>query len=97
MASETQSDYRVGISHPMPFSAALWKYVSHQTGMEESYLQKDGSKGKVEAPKRRIDKGPVGRLPDAPVEKKEVLRKEILTMSLNPSIYGNKYNVLGSS
>jgi hypothetical protein len=91
-------DSRVGISHAMPFSSALWRYVSNQTGMEESHLRKDASKPRMDGvPHRRIDRGHVGPLPDPPVERSCVLRKEILTMSLNPTVYGNKYSVLGSS
>ena len=92
-------DSRVGISHAMPFSAALWRYVSHQTGLEEAHLRKDASKPRMEehTPRRRIDRGHIGPLPEPPVENSCLLRKEILMLSLNPSVYGNKYGVLGSS
>jgi len=83
-------DSRVGISHALPFSAALFKYVSLQTGLEEQHVRKD-------APKRHIDRGHVGKMPEPPVENSCVLRREILMLSMNPSIYGNKYGVLGSS
>jgi len=90
------SDSRVGKSHSMPFIGALWNYVIHQTGMEEHHVRTDGHKAKMDAPRRMLDTGK----PDysnPPVENSEKLRKEILMMSLNPSIYGNKYSVLGSS
>ena len=90
-------DSRVGISHALPFSAALWKYVSHQTGLEEHHVRKDASKAHMGAPRRHIDRGHVGKMPEPPVENSCVLRREILTLSMNPSIYGNKYGVLGSS
>ena len=94
--SVTMPDSRVGISHSMPFSGALWKYVSHQTGIEEHHVRTAGSKPKMDAPRRMLDTGK----PDysnPPVENSEKLRKEILMMSLNPSVYGNKYSVLSSS
>ena len=94
--SVSMPDSRVGISHALPFSSALWKYVSHQTGLEEHHVRKDGSKHKSDAPRRMLDTGK----PDyscPPVENAEKLRKEILMLSLNPSVYGNKYSVLGSS
>jgi hypothetical protein len=89
-------DSRVGISHALPFSAALWRYVSYQTGLEETHLRRDASKTKMDAPRRMLDTGK----PDysnPPVENAEKLRKEILMMSLNPSVYGNKFSPLGSS
>jgi len=90
-------DSRVGVSHAMPFNAALWRYVSHQTGMNESYCM-NACKPKMDgAPSRRIDRGPMGKVPEPPVENSCLLRKEILMMSLSPSVYGNKYSVLGSS
>ena len=95
--SVTMPDARVGISHALPFNAALWKYVSHQTGMEEHHVRKDASRPSMAGvPKRMLDTGK----PDysnPPVENAEKLRREILMMSLNPSVYGNKYSVLGSS
>ena len=94
--SVVMPDSRVGISHALPFSGALWRYVSHQTGLEETHVRKDAHKAKSDAPRRMLDTGK----PDyskPPVENSEKLRKEILMMSLNPSIYGNKYSVLGSS
>jgi hypothetical protein len=92
-------DSRVGISHALPFSSALWKYVSNQTGMESSHLRKDASKPRMEehTPRRRVDRGHVGPLHEPPVDRSCTLRKEILMLSLSPSIYGNKYSVLGSS
>ena len=89
-------DSRVGISHALPFSGALWKYVSYQTGLEEHHVRKDASKPKMDAPRRMLDTAK----PDysnPPVENAEKLRKEILMLSLNPSVYKNKYSVLGSS
>jgi len=95
--SVTTPDSRVGVSQAMPFNAALWRYVSHQTSMNESHCGK-ACKPKMEGmPSRRIDRGPVGKVPEPPVENSALLRKEILMMSLSPSIYGNKYSVLGSS
>ena len=94
--SVVMPDSRVGISHAMPFSGALWKYVSHQTGIEEHHVRKDGHKAKSDAPRRMLDTAK----PDysnPPVENAEKLRKEILMLSLNPSVYKNKYSVLGSS
>ena len=90
-------DSRVGISHALPFSSALWRYVSHQTGLEETHLRKDASKPSMAGvPRRMLDTGKRD-YSDPPVEKYEKLRKEILMMSLNPSVYKNKYSVLGSS
>ena len=89
-------DSRVGISHALPFSSALWRYVSHQTGMEEHHVRKDAHKPRVDGPRRMLDTGKRD-YSDPPVENYEKLRKEILMMSLNPSVYGNKYSVLGSS
>jgi len=89
-------DNRVGVMQGMPFNAALWRYVSHQTSMNESRCN-DACKPKMDAPSRRIDRGPVGKVPEPPVENSCLLRKEILMLSLSPSIYGNKYSVLGSS
>ena len=96
--SVTMPDSRVGVSHALPFSAALWRYVSHQTSLEETHLRRDASRPKMDgAPSRRIDRGHMGKVPEPPVENSALLRKEILMMSLNPSVYGNKYSVLGSS
>jgi len=90
-------DSRVGISHAMPFNSALWRYVSHQTGMEEHHVRKDASKPSMAGvPRRMLDTGK-RNYSDPPVENCEKLRKEILMMSLNPSVYGNKFSVLGSS
>ena len=90
-------DSRVGISHALPFSSALWRYVSHQTGMEEHHVRKDASKPSMAGgPRRMLDTGKRD-YSDPPVENYEKLRKEILMMSLNPSVYGNKFSVLGSS
>ena len=89
-------DSRVGISHALPFSSALWRYVSHQTGMEEHHVRRDASRPRMDGPRRMLD----NVKPDyscPPVENAEKLRKEILMMSLNPSVYKNKYSVLGSS
>ena len=96
--SVTVPDNRVGIMQGMPFNAALWRYVSQQTSMNESRCN-NACKPSMDKdmPRRRIDRGPVGPLPEAPVANSCLLRKEILMLSLSPSIYGNKYGVLGSS
>ena len=95
--SVTMPDNRVGVMQGMPFNNALWRYVSNQTGHEETHLRKDASKPPMAGvPRRMLDTGK----PDhssPPVENSCLLRKEILMMSLSPSIYGNKYSVLGSS
>lgn len=91
-------DRAVGYTQALPFSAELWKYVSHQSGRVEAHLQKDASKPKMEehTPKRMIQKGKGYEHP-AEVGPSCTLRKEILMLSMNPSVYGNKYGVLGSS
>lgn len=96
--NETLPDNAVKYSQPVAFSAALFKYVSHQTGREETHLRKDGAKPRMEehTPKRMIQKGKSYEHP-AEVGPSCTLRKEILMLSLNPSVYGNKYGVLGSS
>ncbi len=94
--SVVMPDSRVGISHALPFSAALWKYVSYQTGLEETHVRKDAHKPKVDGPRRMLDTGKRD-YSNPPVENAEKLRKEILMLSLNPSVYKNKYSVLGSS
>jgi hypothetical protein len=94
--SATLPDSRVGYSHPLPFDSVLWKYVSHQSGHEESHTRKDASKPAMESPRRKIHKGKAYEHP-APVENSTTLRKEILMLSMNPSVWGNRYGVLGSS
>ena len=83
----------------MPFSSALWAHVSHQSMFNERHLTRDfGSKPSMHAyaPKRKIETGKGYRpLPDhAPAKE---LAKHIKLFSLNPSVYGNKYGVLGTS
>ena len=55
--SVTMPDSGVGITHAMPFNAALWRYVSHQTGNEQHHLRKAGYKPKSDAPRRMLDTG----------------------------------------
>jgi len=83
-----------GIMHMMknemtPFDAALWSYTAKHGGRVSSL------------PGRRLlsytfaaAKKPVRMSDVAPVRE---LSREIKMMSLNPSVYGNVYGVLGSS
>ena len=80
-------DASVGITHADPFSASLWAFTAKQHM----------------APRRRLDtkralmKYHGGELPMPDVAPAKSLAREIKMLSLNPSVYGNKYGVLGSS
>lgn len=76
-------------SDKMPFDATLMSFVSKQTGhlsskSGKSLLSHTYMKSKM--PTRTSDVAPVRNL-----------TREIKMMSLNPSVYGNCYGVLGSS
>lgn len=73
----------------MPFDASLWAYTAKHTGSVssksgKSLLHHTYTKSKM--PVRTSDVAPVRNL-----------SREIKMMSLNPSVYGNVYGVLGSS
>jgi len=90
---QTVSDRSVGIATPMSFTDALFKNVyNHQTHIPNAIL---GEKGL----RRRIDSAKGART-DAHIpfhmERLEYA-KRLKMLSMNPSVYGNVYGVLGNS
>ena len=83
-------DRSVGVPPSVSFEHALWKNVwSHHTHLPNVLL---GDKG----PKRKLPKaGAAGPLPFH-MERLEYGRR-LKMLSMNPSVYGNIYGVLGSS
>jgi hypothetical protein len=72
-----------------PFDSALWSYTAKHGGKMSSL---PGSK--LLKHTYALTKKPVRMSDVAPVRQ---LSREIKMMSLNPSVYGNCYGVLGSS
>jgi len=101
--AQVQPDRTVGVSPPMPFTHALWGHVSHETHMREHMLHSRlpsgfGAKpamGKHE-PKTKVARGAIVYAPP-PVGPSKEVAKHIKMLSMNPSVYGNIYGVLGSS
>jgi len=81
------TDQHVGIPHSMPsFNASLWKYT-HNQGIE---IRERMSPAKALLKHYKDRPMP----PSAPAAS---LAREIKMCSLNPSVFGNHYGVLGSS
>jgi hypothetical protein len=81
------SDASVGMPHKMPsFNAALWKFTS----MHDAAIKERMSPAKKLLKHHRERPMP----PHAPAKS---LARDIKMLSLNPSVYGNVYGVLGSS
>ena len=106
--SEALPDRMVGVTPAMPFDAALWAFTRHigyldSLRKKELYVMKDegvhhmAKRGRhiAGAPSRRLDKADVRH--EAPVAPAKPYAKQLKMLSLNPSIYGNDYSVLGSS
>ena len=106
---DVKRDYRVGITSAEPFISALYAYTAHLSKMSaekpaslafehltgkgpgtssvgSSKLFRHAHKRSEEDKERHIDVHPV-----------KSLAREIKMLSLNPSIYGNVYGVLGNS
>lgn len=81
------SDASVGMPHKMPsFNAALWKFTaSHGSAVREKM-----------SPAARLLKHHKDR-PMPPHAPAKSLAREIKMCSMNPSVFGNHYGVLGSS
>ena len=93
MSSEVKSDRSVGVPSLHSFESALWRNVwSQQPHIPNAML---GEKGM----KRRLDKTKGARTDDHIPFHMERLEygKRLKMLSLNPSVYGNLYGVLGSS
>ena len=72
-----------------PFDAALWSYAAKHSGHISTKSGKSllhHTYKEAKKPSRTSDVAPVRNL-----------SREIKMMSLNPSVYGNIYGVLGSS
>ena len=105
--SEALPDRMVGVTPAMPFDAALWAFTAHMGRLtkreKEMYVLRDEGvhhmvkRGRhiAGAPSRRLDKADVRH--EAPVAPAKPYAKQLKMLSLNPSIYGNHYSVLGSS
>jgi len=79
------SDASVGMPHKMAsFNAALWKFTAAH-----------GIKEKM-SPAKKLLKHHKDR-PMPPHAPAKSLAREIKMLSLNPSVFGNHYGVLGSS
>lgn len=90
---QVMSDRSIGVATPMSFTDALFKNVwKHDVAPPNVLL---GDKG----PKRRIDNAKGART-DAHIpfhmERLEY-GKRLKMLSMNPSVYGNIYGVLGNS
>jgi hypothetical protein len=73
----------------VPFDAALWKHIfnhDQQVSTEPGRTLLSYTYKKSQMPPRESDVAPVRNI-----------TREIKMMSLNPSVYGNCYGVLGSS
>ena len=87
------SDRSIGVATPMSFTDALFKNVWSQQPHIPNVLL--GEKG----PKRRIDTAKGVRTDDHIPFHMERLEygKRLKMLSMNPSVYGNVYGVLGNS
>lgn len=106
--SEALPDRMVGITHAMPFDAALWAYTAHLGHLaaqrkKELYVMKDEGAHHMAKRSRHLAGAPTRRLEraeprhEAPVAPAKPYAKQLKMLSLNPSIYGNDYGVLGNS
>lgn len=80
------SDASVGMPHKMAsFNAALWKFTASHGAIKEKM-----------SPAKRLLKHHKDR-PMPPHAPAKSLAREIKMCSMNPSVFGNHYGVLGSS
>ena len=93
MSGEVKSDRSMGVVYPVSFEQALWKNVwSHHTPMPNVLMGHAGPRRKVDsAKKNRTDAHIPFHLP------RLEYAKRLKMLSMNPSVYGNVYGVLGSS
>ena len=92
-SDQVVSDRSVGMKSPMSFTDALFRNVWSQQPHIPNVLL--GEKG----PKRRIDRAKGPRTDDHVPFHMERLEygKRLKMLSMNPSVYGNLYGVLGNS
>ena len=93
MSAPVESDRSLGMQFPMSFEQALWKNVAKGHVAPTNVLM--GMPG----PRRKLDTAKVNRTDEHIPFHMERLEyaKRLKMLSLNPSIYGNIYGVLGSS
>ncbi len=93
MSAPVESDRSLGMQIPMSFEQALMKHVARGSVAPPNVLM--GGPG----PKRRLDTVKKSRTDEHMPLHMERLEyaKRLKMLSLNPSIYGNIYGVLGSS
>jgi hypothetical protein len=105
---EVKRDYKVGITSAEPFISALYAYTAHlsKTSAEKpaslafEHLTGKGGTSSVGSSKlfrhahKRSKEDKEREIPVHPVKS---LAREIKMLSMNPSIYGNVYGVLGNS
>ena len=93
MSAPVESDRSLGMQFPMSFEQALWKNVAKGHVAPTNVLT--GMPG----PKRKLDTARHNRTDEHIPFHMERLEyaKRLKMLSLNPSIYGNIYGVLGSS
>ena len=87
---QVMSDRSVGVVNPISFEQALWKNIwKHDVAPPNVLL---GDKG----PRRKIDRAKTAGPIPFHMERLEY-GKCIKMLSMNPSVYGNIYGVLGNS
>ena len=98
MSAPVESDRSLGMQVPMSFEQAIWKNVFKYDVAPPNVLL--GEKGpKINTKRHKKPIGFVAMGPDPVPLHMERLEyaKRLKMLSLNPSIYGNIYGVLGSS
>jgi len=109
MHEEVKRDYKVGITAAEPFISALYSYTAHlsKTSAEKpaslafEHLTGKGPGTSSIKPSRLFrhahERSKEDKEREIPVFPVKSLAREIKMLSMNPSIYGNVYGVLGNS
>jgi len=109
MHEEVKRDYKVGITAAEPFISALYGYTAHLNKMSAEkpaslafeHLTGKGpgtsSVGSSKLFRHAYKRSEEDKKRDIPVYPVKSLAREIKMLSMNPSIYGNVYGVLGNS
>lgn len=100
--AEVVGDNEIGMIPASSFNAALWAYTARLNAYKASEAGDslmDGDAGPRNPVESRIKLRKGGKKMSAPanVGPRKPLEKHIKMLSLNPSVYGNMYGVLGSS